>query len=99
MKKKTLNTKLSLKKITITELGSEKGNGILGGGFTKGCPTSGVLEPCNTVGSACFNTEAGESYCQCTGTCPATALNCPQPSEGCPTFFNHCSVQICATGG
>ncbi|WP_162903199.1 class I lanthipeptide [Taibaiella koreensis] len=83
MKKKVLGVKLSLKKITIVALDSEKGGRVIGGTGvnlcieTLDCPTARL---CPTNG------------------CPVeTADGCAFTQTCQPTWQRYCSVQLCPT--
>ncbi|WP_162902944.1 class I lanthipeptide [Taibaiella koreensis] len=91
MKKKTISTKLSLKKITIVALDAEKEGRVLGGGdsilelciFTEDCAT---VRLCNPASGIMYK----RTVC-----CPASNA-CPPASNNCPTVLGaNCSVAIC----
>lgn len=98
MKKKILSTKLSLKKIQIVTLDSEKGGRILGGTGnqlcieTLDCPTARL---CPTAADCPVQTNG----CQFTETCQPTWQRycsvqlCPNPTlKGCPSFPQICPL-------
>ncbi|WP_157977203.1 hypothetical protein [Taibaiella helva] len=82
MKKKVLSTKLSLKKMKIVALDSEKGSAILGG----------------TGNDLCIETLQCPTAQLCpTNDCPVQTADCPFTQTCQPTWQRYCSVQLCPT--
>lgn len=83
MKKKSLNTKLSLKKITILELNSSKESQVLGGGgiLTANCPTMQAFCPSDGCGATKVD------------GCPTYVVSCASYKKECQdTYF--CPISI-----